>query len=77
MALFEQLQLLQRLDALITQKRTGSAKDLGAKLGICRSSVFNYFDTLRQFGVEIEYCEFRKSYFYVDDKRPRLPMNDK
>lgn len=72
MKFIEQLKLLERFDALIARKRTGSAKDLAAKLAISRSTVFNHLDTLRGLGAEIDYCEFRKSYFYVNDQRPRL-----
>ena len=74
MAFIKKLKLLERIDALVARKGTGSAEDLADKLGICRSSIFNHLDTLRQFGAEIDYCKFKKSYFYVNDKRPRLPM---
>jgi biotin operon repressor len=74
MSFIEQLQLLQRLDRLILRKGTGSARELGALVGLSRSSVFNYLDTLRSLGAEIDYCEFRKSYFYINDTRPRLPI---
>ena len=74
MAFIEQFQLLQRIDRLIARKGTGSAKELGSLVGISRSSVFNYFDILRSFGAEIDYCEVKKSYYYVDGKKPRLPV---
>ena len=77
MTLIEQLQLLHRIDKLITRRGTGTAKELGSLVGISRSSVFNYFDTLRSFGAEIDYCELRKSYYYVDNKRPRFHVFSK
>ena len=77
MTFIEQLMLLQRIDRLIHRKGTGSPKDLSSLLGISRSSVFNYLDNLRQLGAEIGYCDFRKSYFYVDNKTPRLPIFSK
>jgi hypothetical protein len=77
MALIEQLQLLDRIHGLIVRKGTGTARELASLLGISRSSVFNYFDYLRQLGAEIDYCEFRKSYYYVDNKRPRFHVFSK
>ena len=74
MAFIEQLKLLQRLDLLIARKGTGSAKELSTKLNMCRSSVFNYLDILRAFDTEIEYCEERNSYVYMDNRRPYLPI---
>lgn len=73
MNFIEQLRLLQRFDSLIARRGTGSAKELASKFGISRSSIFNYLDTLRQLGADIEYCEQRKSYYYVNNKRPHLP----
>ena len=74
MTFIEQFQLLQRIDGCIGRKKTGSAKDLGSLLGISRSSVFNYLDILRTFGAEIDYCEFRKTYYYINDKRPHFSI---
>jgi biotin operon repressor len=77
MTFIEQLRLMQRIDILIARKGTGTPKDLSSILGISRSSVFNYLDNLRQLGADIDYCDFRKSYFYVDNKRPRFPVFSK
>ena len=77
MTFIEQLKLLERMDKLINRKGTGSAKDLASLLGVSRSSVFNYLDNLRALGAEIGFCEFRKSYYYVDGQRPRLPILSK
>jgi hypothetical protein len=74
MAFIEQLQRLQRMDGLIHRKGTGTAKELGSLLGVARSNVFNYLDILRSLGAEIDYCEFRKTYFYTNNTRPRLSI---
>jgi hypothetical protein len=77
MTFIEHLQFLQCIDNRIARRGTGTARDLAVFMGISRSSVFNHLDTLRQLGAEIEFCEFRKSYYYVDDKRPRFPILSK
>ena len=74
MTFIEHLKLLQRMDALISKKGTGSVKDFSTLLDISRSSLFNYLENLRALGAEIEFCDFRKSYYYVDNQRPQLPI---
>jgi biotin operon repressor len=74
MTIFHQLALMERMDNLIHRKGTGTAEELADRLGICRRSVFNYFDKLRERGAEIEFCFEKNSYFYVDDQRPSLPI---
>jgi biotin operon repressor len=74
MNMLNQLALLQRMDDLINRKGTGTAEELADRLDICRRSVFNYFERLRYYGAEIEFNFEKNSYFYVDDKRPSLPI---
>ena len=71
---FEQLDIMVRMDELINRKGTGTADELGERLGMCRRNVFYYFDKLRARGAEIEFCHFRNSYIYTDDQRPSLPI---
>lgn len=68
MTFLEKLQLIERMDQLIRLKATGTSKDLASRLGISRSTVFEIHDTMRKMGAEIDYCKFRKSYYYVRDK---------
>jgi biotin operon repressor len=73
MTFIEHLELLERMDAVINRKGTGNATELAQRLKVSRRSVFNYLDTLRRLGADIDYCEHRQSYFYIEDKRPQLP----
>jgi biotin operon repressor len=73
MTFIEQLELLQRIDAFINRKGTGTAAEFAERLKVSRRSIFNYLDTLRRLGAEIDYCEHKQSYFYRDNKRPHLP----
>lgn len=65
MHLFDDLQKLQRLDALLRRKSPGTANDLACQLGISRRSLFRLFDQLRSFGAEIVFCRKRKGYYYA------------
>ncbi len=56
--------LLQRMDALICRRATGSATDLADQLDISRASLYRYLDHLRDAGAEIGYCRQRRSYYY-------------
>ena len=68
MTFLEKLQLIERVDQLIRMKATGSANDLARKLGVSRSTVFEILDTMRIMGAEIEFCKYKKTYFYSKDK---------
>jgi biotin operon repressor len=72
MTLAKQNELLKRMASLISQGHTGNAKALGNRIGISRSSVFTYLDRLRTLGAEIEFSERRRSYVYVNNKKPRF-----
>ena len=64
MKLIQQLQQLERLDALIRRKSTGSPKELARKFSVSERTVYNLLEALRQMGAEIEYCHSRCSYYY-------------
>jgi hypothetical protein len=74
MTIFNQLALMERMDNFINRKGTGTADEFADRLGICRRSVFNYFDKLRYYGAEIEFCSEKNSFIYTDDQRPSLPI---
>ena len=73
MTFLAQLALLERMDGFIHRKRTGTAKQLGKKLGISRTTVFHHFENLSAMGAEIEFCAEQHSYIYVGDKKPHFP----
>lgn len=62
--LIEQLQQLERLDALIRRKSTGSPKELARKFSVSERTVYNLLEGLKLMGAEIEYCHSRCSYCY-------------
>jgi len=64
MTFVEQLRMIQRLDALIRRKSTGSPKQLAGRLNVSRASLYRYLNELRNLGAHVEYCSNRGSYFY-------------
>ncbi len=77
MTYWERTFLMHRIDAIINRKGTGTADELAEKVGISRRNVFYYFEKLREFGADIDFCPHRKSYIYKDDKKPTLPIMSK
>lgn len=67
MKFVEQLQLLDRLHALIQRKGTGNYQHLAARLGVAPRTVYNLLDALKELGAKIDYCKTRQSYYYAND----------
>jgi DNA-binding IclR family transcriptional regulator len=65
MKLIQQLNQLERLDALIRRKATGTPRELARKFAVSERTVYNLLETLRQMGAEIEYSHSRCSYYYT------------
>jgi len=55
---------LEYLDSLIQKKGTGSPENLALKLNVCKRTIFEYIDILRELGAEIKYDVARESYCY-------------
>lgn len=71
---FKTIRTLFWLDKLILQNKTGSAEQLSEKIGIARSSVFNYLELMRAYGADIEFCKKENSYVYIEGKCPNFPF---
>ena len=65
MKLLEQLNQLDRLDALISRKGTGDLNQLSSRLSVSKRTVQNLIATLRSLGAEIKFCRYRNSYIYT------------
>jgi|GEM_PF-5028492 len=61
---------LERLDALIRRRGTGSPAELGRRLKVSARTLHNYVNDLRCLGAEIEFCAYRCTYYYVQPFRP-------
>lgn len=62
--LYDNLQVLDRLNHYIHTKSTGTLQELADKLYVSKRTVQNYLEVLRDFKAEIEYCPASRSYRY-------------
>jgi predicted DNA-binding transcriptional regulator YafY len=67
MKIFEQIQLLQRLDRLIRLKATGTPQILGEKLQLSERQARRIIDDMKGLGLPISYCKQQQSYFYESE----------
>lgn len=63
---------LMRMDRLIRDGKTGSAKRFATELGISRSHLFNHFEELKDLGVDIKFNKANSSYEYCGDLEPQI-----
>ena len=62
----ETLQLIERIDTLIRQRATGTPDDISEKLGVSRSTWFNYLRILKdQLCFPVDYDPDNQTYFYT------------
>lgn len=65
MSLYNYLNRIQRLDALIRRKSTGTPKELAEKLGISERWLYIFLDELKQeLDCPIKYDRCRQTYIY-------------
>ena len=63
MKVYDQLQLLIRVVELIRREATGTAKELGKKIGKSERNTFRYIEELKDsLDIPIVYCKTRKTY---------------
>jgi hypothetical protein len=71
MALNNYLNRIERIDALIRQKRTGTPKELAEKLNISERWLYHFLEELKsELNCPIKYDRMRRSYIY--EKRGRI-----
>lgn len=64
MNLIDQIYRLQRIHQLIRRKATGPPCQFSEKLGISERQLYRLLDELKSYGLPIEYCRTRQSYYY-------------
>lgn len=65
--LYDIFSRIERIDRLIRIKGTGNASQLADKLGLSRTSIYEYLDLMKQLGAPIKYSTARRSYYYDED----------
>lgn len=68
MRYIEKTMLIARINQLIKQGRTGSAREFAQRIGVSKSTVYDILETMKMMGAEIEYCRNRRSYYYLNNK---------
>lgn len=61
----ETLRRIKYIDHLIQKKRTGNAGELGEKLGISRTAIFQYINLMKENGAPIKFSKSRQTYYYA------------
>jgi len=67
MTLLQKLQQIERVDALIRRKSTGSPADLATRLNTSERCVYDLIKLMKQIGAPIYFCQQRNSYCYEED----------
>jgi DNA-binding transcriptional regulator GbsR (MarR family) len=55
---------------------TGTPDEFAEKLGIHRSSLFESLQEMREIGVDIKYSFIRQSYYYGDNRRIKIMLEN-
>lgn len=69
MKFVEQIERLQYLDKLIRKGSTGTPEELGRRLGISRSQLYNLIGYFNEIGMEVRFSRARNSFYYVSSGR--------
>jgi len=67
MNLLEKLQQIERADALIRRKATGSATSLAARLDVSERYVYKLLKLMKDMGAPVYFCHQRNSYCYKEE----------
>ena len=67
MKIFEEMNLLERLDQLIRLKATGTPYELAKRLELSEREVYRIIAELRSKNIKIVYCKQKRSYYYENE----------
>jgi len=64
------------MDFLISRKATGTPDEFAEKMGIARSSLFQYLQEMKEMGMDIRYSNAVRSYYYANKKRLNISIEE-
>jgi len=64
------------MDSLISMMATGTPEKFAEKIGVKRSTLFQYLQEMRKLGVDIKYSCTRQSYYYADGNRIKIKVEN-
>jgi biotin operon repressor len=76
MSLIKYIERLRRIDTLVSMMATGAPEEFAEKLGIRRSTLFQSLQEMREMGLDIKYSYNRQSYYYADNRRIKIELED-
>jgi biotin operon repressor len=76
MSLIKYIERLRHMDSLISMMATGTPEEFAEKLGIRRSTLFESLQEMREIGVDIRYSFVRQSYYYADNRRIKIKLEN-
>ena len=76
MSLIKYIERLRRMDSLISMMSTGTPEEFAEKLGLRRSTLFLTLQEMREMGVDIKYSYIRQSYYYADNRRIKIKLEN-
>jgi biotin operon repressor len=76
MSLIKYIERLRRMDSLISMMATGTPEEFAEKMGMKRSTLFESLQEMRAIGVDIRYSFIRQSYYYADNRRIKIRLEN-
>jgi biotin operon repressor len=76
MSLIKYIERLRRMDSLISMMATGTPEEFAEKMGMKRSTLFESLQEMRAIGVDIKYSFIRQSYYYADNRRIKIRLEN-
>ncbi|MGD1845023.1 MAG: hypothetical protein ACFB10_06480 [Salibacteraceae bacterium] len=67
--LLEKMQLIERLDGLISRRCTGPPACLASRLNVSERNVYNLVKVMKEMGAPIFFCRYTNSYCYEEEVR--------
>jgi hypothetical protein len=61
---------------LISMMATGTPEEFAEKMGMKRSTLFESLQEMRAIGVDIKYSFIRQSYYYADNRRIKIRLEN-
>lgn len=75
MNFIDKKQKLDYLLKLISDERTGNAKELSERIFVSQRTLIRYLDYLRDMGFQVSYCLRRKTYYLINEKKENNAYN--
>lgn len=68
----EQIERIDKINKLIQAERTGSPQELARRIGIQRSTLYEYLEYLKSLGLKISYDRTNFTFFYASNHKLEL-----